>query len=275
MSTAPSDPEGRAGSALRPVPETALCTLYHRAAEARRPDTVLRDPKAVELVDRHDFPFEARFGRVVPALARLQALRTAAFDREVADFLRRDPRGTVVCLGEGLDTQYWRVDNGRARWLGVDLPESVELRERLLPAAPRHRSLAASATDPGWLDEVDPAQRVLITAQGLLMYLPPEEVHALVARCAARLPGATFVFDAVPHWFNRLSQAARLREGGCRAPTMTWTIGSRALLADPRTVPLTARHGWFIRVLALDLPDRRARLVRSLGPLDLRRRPAA
>ena len=32
------------------------------------------------------------------------------------------PAGTVVALGEGLETQFWRPDNGRVRWLSVDLP---------------------------------------------------------------------------------------------------------------------------------------------------------
>ena len=44
------------------MPETLLWTLYHRAEEARRPDAVLQDPLAVELVDRIDYPFDARFG---------------------------------------------------------------------------------------------------------------------------------------------------------------------------------------------------------------------
>ena len=87
--------------ALDAVPETLLWNLYHRAAEARRPDTVLPDPRAVELVDTIDFPFEARFGSAAPALAQWQALRAACFDREVRRFLRRHPDGTVVALGEG------------------------------------------------------------------------------------------------------------------------------------------------------------------------------
>jgi O-methyltransferase involved in polyketide biosynthesis len=47
---------------LTGVPETLLWTLYHRAEEARRPDAVLRDPLAVELVERIDYPFAERFG---------------------------------------------------------------------------------------------------------------------------------------------------------------------------------------------------------------------
>ncbi|MDH6140050.1 MULTISPECIES: class I SAM-dependent methyltransferase [Kitasatospora] len=224
---------------LDAVPETALWTLYQRAVEARRPEPLLDDPKAVELVDRIDYPFEERFGTST-LQAQLQALRVACFDREVADFLAREPRGTVVCLGEGLETQYWRVDNGRAQWLTVDLPESVALRERLLPPGPRQRYLAADATELGWTDEVDRSREVLVTAQGLCMYLQPAQVRALIAGCAERLPGGSLVLDAVPRWFARLVRDGKLHTSGYQVPPMPWGMdaGERAKLrtASPAVV---------------------------------------
>ncbi|MGH3390243.1 MAG: class I SAM-dependent methyltransferase, partial [Actinomadura sp.] len=135
------------------VPETALWTLYHRAVEARRPDSVIDDPKAVELVDAIDYPFAAFTAS--PVLSQWQALRARCFDEAVRRFLATHPDGTVVALGEGLETQFWRVDNGRVRWLTVDLPEIAAVRERLLPAdSPRQRILARSALDERWMDEV-------------------------------------------------------------------------------------------------------------------------
>ncbi|MFE2727962.1 class I SAM-dependent methyltransferase [Kitasatospora sp. NPDC059327] len=223
---APDEPSVPLPAELAAVPETALWTLYQRAVEARRPDGVLRDPKAVELVDRIDYPFADRFG-TSGTQAQLQALRVACFDREVADFLAREPRGTVVCLGEGLETQYWRVDNGRARWLTVDLPESVALRERLLPPGPRQRYLAADATDLAWADAVDRDQGVLVTAQGLLMYLRPARVRALIAGCAERFPGGSLVLDAVPRWFGRLTLTGRMRSHTYEPPPMPWAMDAR------------------------------------------------
>jgi O-methyltransferase involved in polyketide biosynthesis len=171
------------------VPETLLWTLYHRSVEARRPDAVLQDPKAIELVERIGYPFEQRFG--AGGLGQWQALRARCFDREVQRFLARHPDGTVVALGEGLETQFWRLDNGRVRWLTVDLPQTIALRERLLPRSPRRRSLACSALDERWMDELDASRGLLVTAQGLLMYLERADVHGLIAACAQRLPGAT------------------------------------------------------------------------------------
>src|SRR5690349_20295646 len=143
---------------LTGVPETMLWTLYTRADESRRADSVLPDPLAVSVVDRIDYPFAERFGRT-GWRARWQALRARRFDTEVERFMAARAGGdgvTVVALGEGLETQFWRIDDGRVRWLTVDLPETVAVRRKLLPDdPPRRRSIACSALDLRWMDEVD------------------------------------------------------------------------------------------------------------------------
>lgn len=205
------------------VPETLLWNLYQRASEARRPDAILEDPKAVELVDSIDYPFE-RFGK--GGLGQWQALRTRRFDEEVRRFLADRPEGQVVALGEGLETQFWRVDNGRVRWLTVDLPEIVALRERLLPApSPRVQAIGCSALDDTWIEHVDASRGLLLCAQGLLMYFQPEEVHQLIGMCAERFRGATMVFDGVPPWFSRRTLEGAMRTaGGYQSPPMPWAV---------------------------------------------------
>jgi O-methyltransferase involved in polyketide biosynthesis len=49
------------GAMLTGVSETALLTLQVRATEARRPDAIIDDPMAIELVNAIDFDF-AKFG---------------------------------------------------------------------------------------------------------------------------------------------------------------------------------------------------------------------
>ncbi len=216
--------EAKAKVGLGGVPETLLVTLYHRAAEARRPDALLHDPKAVELVDGIDYPFERHFG--TPGLGRGQgqALRVRCFDQAVERFLATHPGGTVVALGEGLETQFWRVDNGQVRWLTVDLPETLEVRRRLLPAEPRVRTLACSALDERWMDEVDTSRGVLLTAQGLLMYLQPAEVHRLVAACAQQFPGGALLFDGVPRWLSTRTMRGMEMSEHYQVPPMPWAL---------------------------------------------------
>jgi Leucine carboxyl methyltransferase len=119
--------------ALTGVAETLLWTLYFRALEAPRPDRVLDDPLACALVDAIDCPFEARFGDSA-FFGQVQALRARRFDQEVRRFLAQQPDATVVALGEGLETAFWRIRDERVRWLSIDVPEVAELPERLLGA---------------------------------------------------------------------------------------------------------------------------------------------
>jgi O-methyltransferase involved in polyketide biosynthesis len=178
---------------LSGVPETLLWNLGRRAAAARTGASVLDDPLAIEVAGRLQYDFtDASRG------ARWHAVRVATFDAAVCRFLDQHPAGTVVALGEGLETQFWRLDNGRMRWLSVDVPAALDLRRRVLPEGPRQASHAGSALDLGWLDQLDPAAPVLVTAQGLLPYFQRHQVHELIAAIAERLPGSLFVFDAVP-----------------------------------------------------------------------------
>jgi hypothetical protein len=219
------------------VPETLLWNLYYRALEARRPDAVLRDPKAVELVDAIDYPLEERFGVGHPRQAQGQALRVLCFDQEIRRFLSVHPEGTVITLGEGLETQFWRVDNGRVRWLTVDLPGTVEVRRRLLPESPRQRTLACSA-------------------QGLLMYLRPSEVRTLIAICPRRLP------DAVPHWFSARTMRGEIRtSGGYRPPPMPWGMDAD----EPEKI--RAAHPNVVEERELHLPRGRGLFWGYLTPL--------
>ena len=51
---------------------------------------------------------------------------------------------------------------GGVRWLTVDLPETVEDRRRLLPEPPRQRTLACSALDERWMEEVDTSRGLMV-----------------------------------------------------------------------------------------------------------------
>lgn len=207
---------------LTGVPETALWTLQHRAAEAARPDTVLPDPRAVQLMAELEFPFLERLGATRPWLAQAIALRALAFDGVVREFLADHPEGTVVALGEGLETQFWRVDNGRARWVTVDLPDPLALRRRVLPHGSRQHLIACDARDTRWTAQIDAAHGVLVTAQGLLMYLQPAQATRLIGVCAEAFPGGTMVFDTVSRRFSTRTRSGTKGLGGHRLPPMPW-----------------------------------------------------
>jgi O-methyltransferase involved in polyketide biosynthesis len=213
----------RTHAALVGVSETALLTLNARASEARRPDAIIDDPMAIALADSIDFDF-AKFGRTHQDFA----LRAVTFDLHTRRYLNNHPSATVVALAEGLQTSFWRLDaavpNGQFRWLTVDLPPVVDLRARLLPESPRISMCPQSALDYSWTEQVDPAQGVIITAEGLLMYLQPELALALIAECAKRFPGAQMLFDMPAAWFSKLARRGQRTSRRYKFPPMPFAM---------------------------------------------------
>ncbi|MFV0495598.1 class I SAM-dependent methyltransferase [Mycobacterium sp.] len=221
---------------LTGVSETALLTLNARATEARRPDAIIEDPMAVTLADSIDVDF-AKFGHTNQGIA----LRAKAFDLATVTYLDEHPSATVVALAEGLQTSFWRVEASlpasRFRWLTVDLPPIIDIRTKLLPSSERVATLSRSALDYSWIDAVDVDDGVFITAEGLLMYLQPEESLGLIAECAKRFPGGRMLFDVPPHWFGLWSRIGMRTSSRYKVPEMPFSlsVGQAADLVN--TVP--------------------------------------
>lgn len=231
---------------LAGISETMLWSLHNRASETARPDGVLVDPESGRIRSAINYDFARRFGDPAGSLAA----RAAEIDRALRSWLRHHPDGCVVSLGEGLETQGHRVDNGRLRWLSVDLPDAIRLRERFLAPTQRFCHIAASALDPVWMDAVDPQSDIFIVAQGLLMYLEPETVRRLFTGIADRFPAAEIVFDAVPRWFSHLTLWGLNQTPHYRLPAMPWGINRNEL--EP-----TLRN-WLPRVATVEFLDYRA-----------------
>jgi len=224
---------------LTGVPETALWNLYQRASAARAGH--LDDPRAVEVLVRLDYPFE-RFDVPYGGLAaRLHAQRVRTVDAALRRVLSGVPGAIVAALGEGFETQFWRVDDGRLRWLTLDLPEVVAVRRVVLPDGPRNRTLAGSAAGAQWTAQVGRERPVIITAQGLLPYFGRDEVHRLLTAWAQLLPGAWLLFDVVTAHLRAARRRNPLPEG-YRWPEWAWTVDA-AELRQLRELPgLTDLH---------------------------------
>ncbi|MGW5149372.1 class I SAM-dependent methyltransferase [Rhodococcus koreensis] len=229
---------------LTGVPATMMWTLRNRAVEAARPDTTFDDPLAVGLYETLDYPYE-NFGKP----GQSHALRAQAFDVEIRAFLAGHPGGTVVALGEGLQTSYWRIGDPDVRWVSLDLPEVVALRRQLLPDELNVTTLAVSALDRSWMDHVDTGRGVFVSAEGLLMYLPPGESLSLIGDCARRFPGGRMMFDSVPKWFSRKTQKGLRIHGDYTVPPMPFHLSAGEAAELPARVPDVA----FTREVALPL----------------------
>ncbi len=254
---------------LPALSETLLWTLHNRAHESLREGGALRDPNAVRIYQAIRYDFTRHFGPPDGSHAR----RSGAFDRIVGAWIERNPDGVVIALGDGLETQNWRLDNGRIRWISVDLPEAMALRESFLPATERFRNVVGDVRNLEWKPVVDSAGRraIFITAAGLLMYLEPESVRHLLAELATRFAPCELLFDVIPRWFSRLTLLGLHKTPHYKLPPMPFgldrdEIQPAVLSIQPKFTrvsitpfPLFDRRWAWLQQVALSIPGLRTR----------------
>ncbi len=189
---------------LSGVPETLLIPLWAKAVETRRARPILRDERAVAIIERIDYDF-SRFAKGWRSQIGV-VVRTEILDRAARQFMAEYPDGVVINIGCGLDTRFPRVDNGRIVWYELDLPEVIAIRRRFFTESERYRMIAGSVLEEEWLAEIAAAGRpVLIIAEGILMYFREEEVRLLLGRLAERFPGATMLLEMITPTIVKLS----------------------------------------------------------------------
>lgn len=134
---------------LSGVPETMLQTIYARAKETKNRGAI-RDEKAVELIDRLDYDFS--LADKDAAMSSGVIARTIVLDKMTKEFLEQHPGAVVVNIACGLDTRCYRM-NGFLHWYNLDLPETIAVREKLLPEKGTISQISMSARED-WCGEI-------------------------------------------------------------------------------------------------------------------------
>jgi O-methyltransferase involved in polyketide biosynthesis len=227
---------------LQGVARTLLAPLACRAIEAARPDAILHDPRAVELYNALGGSRDFLLG--MSEHDRLfSVMRMRQFDTFARAFLTRNPGGLVVDIGCGLDTRFYRLDDGQMNWLGLDLPEVINLRQQWLPAEDRCQTIARSMFDLDWLDAVEQMNKpTIFLAEGVFPYFSTREVKPMLTAMAERFPTGELVFDAMAPfviWLHKSSSV--LKRSGAEA---RWDAKNPAEL-EAWGLRLLERWGYF------------------------------
>lgn len=178
---------------LSGVPETMLQTVYARAKETRTRGAI-RDEKAVELVNRLDYDFS--LADKDSAMSSGVIARTIVLDGLTKAYLAAHPGAVVVNIACGLDTRCYRVE-GYSHWYNLDLPETIVVRERLLPESGAISQIAMSAMGDWGAEIAETDAPVLIVIEGLTMYLTEDDVKKIFEVIAGRFERATVFVETM------------------------------------------------------------------------------
>ncbi|MBX6333377.1 MAG: class I SAM-dependent methyltransferase [Gemmatimonadaceae bacterium] len=172
---------------LENISDTARWVAMYRAWESERPDALFRDPYARRLAG----PRGEEIVRALPGgrgMGWAMVVRTVAFDEIILRLVREDRVDVVLCLAAGLDTRPYRLPlPPTLHWIEVDLPALLEYKARELrderPACRLTREAVDLSDEPArralFARVGGMGQRVLVVAEGLLLYLRPEQVASL------------------------------------------------------------------------------------------------
>ena len=178
---------------LSGVPETMLQTVFARAKESGGRGAI-HDAKAEELIEKLDYDFS--LADKDTAMRSGVIARTIVLDKLTKTWLASHPGAVVVNIACGLDTRCYRMA-GYAHWYNLDLPETMAVREKLLPESGTISQIALSAMED-WGSKISEQNvPVLIVIEGLTMYLSEADVQRIFRVISNRFSQATVFVETM------------------------------------------------------------------------------
>jgi O-methyltransferase involved in polyketide biosynthesis len=226
---------------LSGIPRSMLGCLWGRAQVSKKYSSLFYDEKAIELVEKIDYDelaadepsegLELNFFLIAQKLDLPEVgsitLRARQFDDMARKYIAQHPRASVVNLGAGLDTTFYRVDNGLIHWYDLDLPEVIDVRRQLLPEPERVTYIAKSIFDPTWCKDVKHAEDGLfMIAGGVFHWYEEPQVKQFFSMLADNFDGGEIVFNVIsqPEHFARWTDFLPLEQREAVKAAMLDTI---------------------------------------------------
>ena len=180
---------------LGSVQKTLLLPLWGRAIETQKQKPLLIDDTAVLIMNSLPYDFSTIANNVSKLSLASWIARSVFFDAKIRKFISAYPDATVVNVGCGLDTTFYRVDNGQIKWIDLDLPDSIKLRKQFISESDRNRFMAKSVLDTSWFESVKDDKNIMLLIAGVLYYFDEEEVKTLFDSFHQFIPGTEVIFD--------------------------------------------------------------------------------
>ena len=182
---------------LEGVEKTMLLTLFAKAQHSQKKNHRFYDQKAIDVISQIDYDFTVadkdrfmKYGVIS---------RTIVLDEMVSDYIDKNPHATIVNIASGMDTRFNRLDNGLIRWYNIDLENSANFRLQYIEDNERVTTLAYSAMDPAWANEIKiESGNLLFIIEGLSMYLTEKDNKDILKIIADNFRRCTVFVEIMP-----------------------------------------------------------------------------
>lgn len=187
---------------MNDVNKTLYIPLYGKAYVSRK-GIILPDPQAEKIWEAEGFPLKGKSRS--KWLAYYMGMRSAVFDRWVAQQMALDPEAVVIHIGCGMDSRCLRVGTRGHLWFDLDFPEVISERKRYFAETAEYKMLSADVRDGSWLAEV-PGKRAIVVMEGVSMYLSRQELVQTLAALAGNFASVQLLMDCYTELAARASR---------------------------------------------------------------------
>ena len=156
------------------VNKTLYIPLYGKSYVSKK-GIILHDEKAEEIWAAEGFPLKGKSAS--KWLAYYMGMRSAVFDRWLAEKMEENPNATVLHIGCGMDSRIARVGDRGHQWFDVDFPEVTDQRSLYFGETKQYHMISGDLREKDWLEQI-PGGNAIVVLEGISMYLKPEELKA-------------------------------------------------------------------------------------------------
>ena len=156
------------------VNKTLYIPLYGKSYVSKK-GIILHDEKAEAIWAEEGFSLKGKSKS--KWLAYYMGMRSAVFDRWLAEQMEENPDAVVLHIGCGMDSRIVRVGEQNHLWFDVDFPEVIAQRRRYFEETENYKMISGDLREKDMLETV-PAKKAIVVLEGISMYVTPEQLKA-------------------------------------------------------------------------------------------------
>ena len=201
---------------LSEVSRTAILPLLCRAVATERNYLSFSDPMAVLSLKRlmsfssdeekkRILKWRKKYTGINSRDLKARMMTVMSFDRITSRFISENPGCTVINLGCGFDTRFWRIETDGCKYIELDLPEMTSLKMEILKDHLNYELIGCSVLDTSWIDRLTSSGNgnFLLLAEALFYYLPKNDVTRILGAISQGFERSQLVVEMAPEKYTK------------------------------------------------------------------------
>lgn len=192
---------------LSSTASTLLITLYSRANLSKK-NIIIKDEKAEEIIQLAGYSQKKL--KLRKSYQIFLTIRAKLIDDYTQEFINKhNGNCTIIQVACGLDSRYIRLNDPNVKWYDLDLYGTIALRKNFYKQTQNYKMIESNVCNFTWIDKIDPLdlkKPTLIIAEGLFMYLSPEDNKHVFSSLPKYFKDVDIIFDAFSPLIVKLSK---------------------------------------------------------------------